>query len=400
MSRMTRLALLLIVAGSNAASAQEIDFTRLGTQLCDLVRVGFYDAERADAWAARHANYAHGIIDRGTFVRRTRELLAELHASHTGYYTPDDVEFYAIRSIFHRPEENVDIRVESIGLDVRPDGFVRRVFAGGPAVGTGMARGDRIVAADGASFHPVLSLRGKAGIPVRFMVQSESDGPARPIEIVPYRVDPKAEWLKHQHAGTHIVQTPGGKKALVVPYYCGAGEEFTSDLEHTIGLRQAEADVMVLDARGGWGGSPPDLIARFDNTVPVMRVTPRGQPAHDVGAGGNHWRKPLVVLIDAGTRSGKEVFAYAVKASRRGRLVGQTTAGAVLAGSINWLHDGSLLFLAVADVEVDGKRLEAVGVAPDVEVADDLPFAEGRDSALDAALREADHILVGEPPIP
>ena len=44
------------------------------------------------------------------------------------------------------------------------------------------------------------------------------------------------------------------------------------------------------------------------------------------------------------------------------------------------------MYLAVADVRVDGERLEGVGVAPDVEVADQLPFADGADPQLDKAI--------------
>ena len=382
------------------SGAQEAVLTRLADQVVGHVRDHFFDSDRAAAWSERNADYARGIADRATFVLRTRKVLAELNTSHTGYYTSDDPEFHSLRAIFGGPAPGPfpaqgvrGFRTETIGLDVGPDGFVRRVFAAGPAVGAGVARGDQILSADGAPFHPVLSLRGKAGRPVTLLVQSEPGGPTRPVEIIVQSVPLEALWLAHQRAGTHIVQTPAGKKALLVPYYCGAGEEFTSALEEAILTRQAEADAMVLDARGGWGGSPPDLIARFDRAVPTLRVAQRGQPAAEIHS---RWRKPFVVVIDSGTRSGKEVFAFAVKASRRGRLVGRTTSGSVLAGRPFWLADGSLLFLAVADVEVDGKHIEGIGVAPDVEVPDDLPYAQGRDAALDTALREADSQIAAE----
>jgi putative endonuclease len=46
----------------------------------------------------------------------------------------------------------------------------------------------------------------------------------------------------------------------------------------------------------------------------------------------------------------------------------------------------SLLYLAVTDCRVDGERLEGVGVTPDVEVEDRLPYAAGADSQRDKAL--------------
>jgi hypothetical protein len=67
-----------------------------------------------------------------------------------------------------------------------------------------------------------------------------------------------------------------------------------------------------------------------------------------------HWRKPLVVLIDEGTRSGKEVMAYGLK--RLGvPIVGTTSAGAVVAGASYLLPDDSFLYLAVADILVEGR---------------------------------------------
>jgi carboxyl-terminal processing protease len=98
------------------------------------------------------------------------------------------------------------------------------------------------------------------------------------------------------------------------------------------------------------------------------------------------WRKPLAVLVDGGTRSGKEVVSRALQKNRRAVLVGERTAGAVVAGRILPLSDGSLLFLAVDDILVDGERLEGVGVVPDVQVPAALPFAEGKDPQLEAAL--------------
>ena len=93
-----------------------------------------------------------------------------------------------------------------------------------------------------------------------------------------------------------------------------------------------------------------------------------------------------MVLIDGGSRSGKEPVARALQRHGRAVLVGERTAGAVLAGQPFLLSDGSLMFLAVEDVRVDGERLEGTGVTPDVPVPSDLPYAAGRDPQLDRAL--------------
>jgi carboxyl-terminal processing protease len=45
-----------------------------------------------------------------------------------------------------------------------------------------------------------------------------------------------------------------------------------------------------------------------------------------------------------------------------------------------------LLYLAVADVFVDGKRLEGKGVTPDIQVSFTLAYAEGKDPQKEKAI--------------
>jgi carboxyl-terminal processing protease len=70
-------------------------------------------------------------------------------------------------------------------------------------------------------------------------------------------------------------------------------------------------------------------------------------------------------------------------------VVGERTAGAVMAGRPFALSNRALLYLAVQDGQVDGVRLEGRGVAVDVEVADALPWAAGRDPQRERALQVA-----------
>jgi carboxyl-terminal processing protease len=93
------------------------------------------------------------------------------------------------------------------------------------------------------------------------------------------------------------------------------------------------------------------------------------------------------MLIDEGSRSGKEVLAYAFKKHHVGILVGHKTAGMVLAGMCRPLADGSVLYLAVQNVLVDGESLEGIGVEPDVTVERNLPYSQGRDEQLEAAVQ-------------
>ena len=125
---------------------------------------------------------------------------------------------------------------------------------------------------------------------------------------------------------------------------------------------------MIQDAWSGWGGCPPNPIARFDRAVSALEMLQRDKTTLFQTS----WRKPLIVLIDGGTHSGKEVFVWVVKRSHRGLLIGQITAGRVLGDNPYILKDGSLLFLPVSDIRLDGQRLKGTGVASHLTVQEDL----------------------------
>src|SRR5258708_31685258 len=97
------------------------------------------------------------------------------------------------------------------------------------------------------------------------------------------------------------------------------------------------------------------------------------------------WPKPVAMLINGGTSSGKEVLAYGFKKYRLGEAIGSRTEGAVLAATA-FLIGGGLLLLAVEDVRVDGERLEGVGVAPTIADQADPASAGLRDPELNRAM--------------
>lgn len=380
---------LIVLAACRVTAAQPVPetvpgFAAVGREIVELVRNEFFDATRAAAWAEANDRYAAEIRDAETFLRETRRRLAELRASHTEYYTPDTPGYHDLLAIFE-PVLQKSPETESLGLAAieREGGwFVVRVFAGGPAEAAGLRRGDRLVTADGEPFHPIRSLRSKGGKPVVLEVQSRREGPVRSVTVTPRKINPRQEWLEAQKQGTRILEHQA-RRIAYAPLWSCAGQEHQDLLAEALFGDLKEADALVLDFRGGWGGCNPQLVSLFDPAVPhLLRIDRNGDRLLMALA----WRKPLVVLIDGGSRSGKEMVSRAIQRHRLGTLVGERTAGAVLAGKINLLSDGSLLFLAVQDILVDGERLEGIGVTPDVQVPSHLPYAEGRDPQLERAL--------------
>ncbi len=358
----------LILTALLSLAALPQDFPTLGREIAGIVRGQFMDAQKAARWAERHAGYADQIHDRAAFRDATRSILAELGTSHTQYYIPEDPGYYDLLAIFE-PFLKRDPKTESIGVaTVEVDGgsYVSRVFAGSPAEAAGLKRGDRIVRRSGEELE----------------ILSRREGPARTLRITSRLISPKEEWLEDQRTGTRVIER-NGRRIGYAPLWSCAGTEHQELLEEALQGNLAGADALIIDFRGGWGGCNPGFVQLFDPAAPdLTRIDREGKKTTYSPS----WRKPLAILIDGGTRSGKEVVSRAIQRHKRGTIVGERSAGAVVAGQITPLSDGSLLFLAVHDIVVDGERLEGVGVKPDVEVPAELPYAEGRDPQLERAL--------------
>lgn len=327
------------------------------------------DAAKAASWAERHAGFAEGIKDQAAFRDETRRILAELETSHTQYYTPEDSGYHDLLAIFEQVLKRDPTR-ESLGM-VTTNGFVAKVFADSPAEHAGLRRGDRIVSERQEKKDIVLE------------VQSRQDEPARTVHLRTWLRNPRDEWIEDQKRGSRVIDHKG-KRIAYVPIWSCAGPGPMEGLELSLGSSPfKEADALIVDFRGGWGGCDPSFVTLFDPAASELTQIDRdGQRS----VWSPTWRKPVAVLIDGGTRSGKEVVARALQRHKRAILVGERTAGAVVAGRPHLLADGSLLFLAVYDVDVDGERLEGVGVKPDVQVPAGLEWAEGRDPQLERAL--------------
>ena len=378
------LALLGILAVSAPLLAADRGgkFDSLGQEIATIVRENFYDPRTGEAWATSHVHYAAGVASHDEFVRKTRDALAELKASHTGYYTPNDSRYFGLLSIFKEALGVRSAEVESIGADFTDEGFARVVFPGSPAEKAGLRRGDRVLKAEGKAFEPVLSFKGRAGRPVVLSVERSADAPPVEIRVTPRKIDPGQEWLEAQEAGSALIER-GGATVAYVPLFSCAGERYMEALQDAIGGKLRSAGALILDFRDGWGGCNPDFVNVFNDAVPALTSIGRDGKEQRFDP---QWRGALYVLINGGTRSGKEVVSYALQKRRRAVLVGARSAGAVLGGRCFLLSDRSLLYLAVTDFRVDGERLEGVGVTPDVEVPDALPYAGGADPQRDEAL--------------
>lgn len=342
-----------------------------------LVRDNFYDRSlRGLNWS----QLCHQQASLGATPRLINALLQQLKASHTRFYEADSQAFHELCGIFPALKVAAPYRGMGWFLMETPDRryFVKNLWPGFPAAAAGLKVGDEIVDVDGRSPWEVDHLRTKDLALVK--VRREATGQPHLYSVPVRAIDPVPAFVEAEKNSARMI----GKTAYVaIP--CFAGQQFQDTLVDLLSEGPfREASGLILDLRDGWGGADPAYLGLFNTRLPELQLEyPDGKRAN----WDRQWRKPVVLLVNGGTTSGKEIYAYGLQKYGLGKVVGERTAGAVLAGRPYILTSGGVLYLAVADAKVDGERLEGRGVTPDVEVARPIPFCGGADPQLEAALK-------------
>jgi carboxyl-terminal processing protease len=131
-------------------------------------------------------------------------------------------------------------------------------------------------------------------------------------------------------------------------------------------------------------------VFRTDVTI-ATRVGRKGRdPMTAKGRGDAAFTGPLIVLVDSGSTSSAEIFARTVQLQKRGVVIGDRSAGAVMEARMHPFFQGDPVALfyqfLVTDADIvmpDGRSLEGAGVVPDEPL---LPtgadLAAGRDPVL------------------
>lgn len=390
-----------LVFPTGAAAAEDPPWLADFLQVWTTIRDHFVDpAFRGVNWAAARQRYEPRVRSASTLDEAAgtiNAMLDELRTSHTRYFTDADPEYYFLFDLFRGvesleaaiPRRFPDGKVGYAGIGVfttEIDGqiFARAVVDGGAAEEAGLLAGDRIVSVDGRPWQPIRPFAGKAGQPVRLRVQRTSD-PASEMDLTvkPQWMAPLSFYLAAMKDSARTLER-GGREVGYVRVWSYAGDPYQELLQELVTLGPlARADALIVDLRDGWGGASPDYLNLFNPRVPTTTSTDRDGAVRDHAS---TWRKPVALLVNEGTRSGKELLAFGFQRYGYGPVVGSTTAGAVTAGGCQAIGVRGLLYFGLRDVLVDGERLEGRGVKPDIEVPFPIPYAGGRDPQLERAI--------------
>jgi carboxyl-terminal processing protease len=228
------------------------------------------------------------------------------------------------------------------------------------------------------------SFRGKAGQQAVVEIRREGpDAAPRRLLVQVAKLNGRMMFEAAMRASVNVIEA-GDTKIGYVHIWSYAGRRYHDLLEELLLWGDLRAcDALILDLRDGWGGASLEYVNLFRRPIVEVSSTARtGAPVNFSGV----WGKPVTLLVNGGSTSGKELFAYAFRKLKLGEIVGTTTAGAVVAGRCILLRNGDALYVAVADLSVDGQRLEGNGVRPTVEVSRPLPYVAGKDPQLERAI--------------
>lgn len=316
---------------------------------------------------------------------------------------PEGSATYSTRAERVASEYQVSTTYDGIGafVAVRADPIPRllllSVMQGSPAEAAGLRAHDAVVAVDG---EPVTAEEGLA-------VVERVRGPAGSqvvLEVISPATEPREVTVQRGRLTAQDFVRGGalfpGMLYLLVPV---AADETLLDatvqlLENT-SEQETQARGLILDLRiAGSGGNWPltEMLALLSSGEMGAFVSRQEQsPMVVPGQGFSDSQDiPLAILIGPDTSGAPELFAAAMQAQGRARLVGLPTPGNVRTYQRRILSDGSALDFAESSfVTARGEDLGLVGLSPDVRVELDWDQVTPADDpvlsrAVDLLLRE------------
>lgn len=273
-----------------------------------------------------------------------------------------------------------------IGAAIHRDGLiVRSVFPGSPGATAGIGEGDIILKVNGEKPENAEVLSGSEGDTLLIDYRHGEDLHSVSLIVATFstvRPEPLT-WPKEDIA-----------MIRVYTFSNGYGRE---NLENLI-KEAGKAKALIIDVRRNGGGAANNLNHLLSLLLPdrtvygtflSRRIVDQYREAHDNldsvdllevakwteaktrtrARGIDAFTGPIAVLTDRGSGSASEIFAASMRENAKAIIVGQPTAGAVLASIRSRLPYGFSMQFPISDfVTASGVRLEQSPVQPDVLV--------------------------------
>jgi carboxyl-terminal processing protease len=279
-------------------------------------------------------------------------------------------------------------------------------FEGSPAERAGLRPKDYILEIDGHSMEEsevqdaVKQLRGAPGTTVSLVIRRPGEMENRTIVLV------REPTLSRGVTFRRLQQDIGYLRVSSI------NENTAPDVRTAFRKLQAAGSLrgLVLDLRNSPGGlllSSIELAAMFlPADAPVVSTEGRAPGSNQAwtasrdavlksaSAKRDEWPEtmqsvPLVVLVNAGTASGSEIIAAALKDNGRAKLIGSKTFGRATIQTVRAMGKETAIKLTTAVYKTpSGRQLQGNGLDPDVP-APDLQRLEEAGTDQDAGLSKA-----------
>lgn len=332
------------------------------------------------------------LQDALTFINTNRQPTETLTAS--------DIEYTAINgmltqldphSIILPPKEFSEFKIGTTGkfgglgmvVGLR-DGILTVIspIEGTPAARAGMKAGDKIIEIDGESTvnmnltESVGKLRGDPGTTVTLSVLTEKAAQHRLVT------------LKREIIVIPTVESASLGDNLGYIKIRNFQDDTSQCLnEHLKRLKASNNKLkgLIIDMRNNSGGLLDQAIEVADKFLEggtiVVTVGPSGHPREIQEArktDGDEALYPMVVLVDAGSASGAEIVAGALKENDRAVIVGDRSFGKGSVQQLIELMDGSALKLTIAKYLTPlSTDIQSVGITPDIKL---VPVTVAKDN--------------------
>jgi carboxyl-terminal processing protease len=399
-----------------SAEGRELVFNAL----VDVFRHNYWNENHLDwdAWADQYRDAALEATSHAAFDSVARRMVNAIGDGHSNWI--GRVSYVESEDLIPRERARVGIGIQHAflpGVGI----VVERVFPNTPAEQAGLKRGDVIIRVNGEDVRSlassylvdntlssaIVTRELKLGVRRR-QAHLNVDLTPEPVRFDEVQAIPQAEMLD---ATTGYIYLPTFNVANVA-------HDVHARLDT---LQQKGAESLVLDLRGNLGGRLSELGLVLGAFIegPWAQAVSRGsitwQSSYEVkrGQGFNilaglddavfseqildnpvRFNGPLAVLVNEQNSSAGEIAAMVLQSMGRATIIGQATSGNVEAVRGFDLPDGSLVMVAVANVQsIQGDAFDR-GVQPDIEAYEDLhELARG----FDAPLSEAVRVLKGLP---
>lgn len=263
-----------------------------------------------------------------------------------------------------------------IGATLRQDNktgrkYIESVQEGQSAQRAGLKAGDELLRVDGKDItgqsltEIVDMIKGEEGKTSVLSIRRKEDG-----ETVQKDITVVCEKIITQSVNSRMLEDKQGYIRITE-----FDKETVSQFKAALDSLEKQGQVsLIIDVRDNGGGSLEACIDMLDRLLPAGRlITERSKAAGDreySSTDEEHFDKPVVVLINAGSASASEVFAGALQDRSAASLVGVKSFGKGIVQTIFSLENscGGGIKLTTGEYFLpSGRSIHEVGLTPDVE---------------------------------